>query len=159
MDESAWVGVAFVLFVGLLGYMGVFGKLTAALDDRAAKIKAQLEEAQRLRDEAQKLFAEYQQKQQAALKEAEDIVAHAQEEAKRIAAKAEADLNASLGRRQAMAEQKIAQAESQAILEVRAAAVDVAVAAARKVLTDRMKGDAANTATDNAIADVRALMH
>jgi len=159
MDESAWVAVAFVLFVGLLAYLGVFGKIGAALDDRAAKIKAQLEEAQRLRDDAQKLFAEYQQKQKDALKEAEEIVAHAHEEARRIAAQAEIDLKNGLARRQAMAEQKIAQAESQAVQEVRAAAVNIAVEAARKVLTDRLTGDAASAATDSASADVRALIH
>ncbi len=159
MDETFWVAVAFVILVGVLVYYRVPGMLAKALDNRAAKIRGQLEEAQRLRDEAQKLFAEYQQKQKDALKEAADIVAQAQDEAKRITAQAEADLKSGLARRQALAEQKIAQAEAQAVQEVRAAAVNVAIEAARKVLSDRLKGDAANAATDTAIADVRALMH
>lgn len=159
MDETFWVAVAFVILVAVLVYYRVPGMLTKALDNRAARIRSQLDEAQRLRDEAQKLFAEYQQKQKDALKEAADIVAHAQDEAKRIAAQAEADLKAGLARRQALAEQKIAQAEAQAIQDVRAAAVNVAVEAARKVLADRLTGDAAASATDKAIADVRALMH
>jgi F-type H+-transporting ATPase subunit b len=159
MDETAWVAVAFLLFVGMLVYLKVPGLLTKGLDDRAAKIRSDLEEAARLRSEAQKLFAEYQEKQKNAMKEAAEIVAHAQEEAKRLAAQAEADLKASLTRRQAMAEQKIAQAEQAAVQDVRGAAVDLAVEAARAVLMKTMQGGAAQSAADKAIADVRTLIH
>ena len=159
MDETAWVAVAFLVFVGLLVYLKVPGLLTKGLDERAAKIRSDLEEAARLRTEAQKLFAEYQEKQKNAIKEAAEIVAYAQEEAKRLAAQAETDLKASIARRQAMAEQKIAQAEQAAVQDVRGAAVDLAVEAARAVLVKTMEGGAAQAATDKAIADVRALIH
>lgn len=159
MDETAWVAVAFLLFVGLLVYLKVPGLMTKGLDDRAAKIRSDLEEAARLRTEAQKLFAEYQEKQKNAMKEAAEIVAHAQDEAKRLAAQAEADLKASIARRQAMAEQKIAQAEQAAVQDVRGAAVDLAVEAARAVLVKTMQGGNAQAATDKAIADVRTLIH
>jgi F-type H+-transporting ATPase subunit b len=159
MDETAWVGVAFLLFVGLLVYLKVPAMLTKGLDDRAAKIRADLEEAARLRTEAQQLYADYQEKQKNAMKEAAEIVAHAQEEAKRLAAQAEADLKVSLARRQAMAEQKIAQAEQQAVQDVRGAAVNLAVDAARTMLVSAMQGGGAQAATDKAIADVRTLIH
>jgi F-type H+-transporting ATPase subunit b len=159
MDESAWVAVAFMLFVGLLVYLKVPGMITKALDDRSAKIKSDLDEAARLRAEAQKLYAEYQEKQKNALKEAEAIVTSAQDEARRMTAQAEADLKALLARRQAMAEQKIAQAEQQALQDVRAAAVNVAVEAARRILTQQLQGPAAAGATDKAIAEVKTLIH
>lgn len=156
MSDTAWVAVAFVLFILLLWKLKVPAAINTALDERGARIKAELEEAARLREEAQALFAEYQRKQKAALKDAEDIVAAARAEAKAIAAQAEIDLKAALARRQAQAEAKIAQAETQALAEVRSAAVDIAVEAARMVLAKQAGNQAA---MDAAITEVRSFVH
>ena len=158
-DETVWVAVAFVLFVGVIVYLKVPGMITRALDERADKIRRELEEAQRLREEAQALFADYQRKQKNALKEAEEIISHANLEAKRLAAQAEADLKAALERRRALAELKIAQAEAQALKDVRDAAAEIAVAAAGQVIAGQLKGPAADALVERAIADVKAKLH
>ncbi|MBP7063948.1 F0F1 ATP synthase subunit B [Ferrovibrio sp.] len=158
-DSSFWVLVAFVIFFGFLFYLKVPGQLSRSLDERAEKIKRELEEAEKLHREAQHLFAEYQRKQRNAMKEAEDIVAAAQAEAKRIAEAAKADLTASLERRRLQAEQKIAQAEQTALREVRDAAVDMAVNAASTILREKLQGPAAAAQTERAIADVKAKLH
>jgi F-type H+-transporting ATPase subunit b len=108
--------------------------LTGGLDARAARIRGELDEARRLREEAERLVAEYRAKQQQALAEAEAIVAHATAEAERIAAQSARDLEQALERRQRMAEERIAQAEAKALAEVRAVAIDVAISAAREVI-------------------------
>lgn len=158
-DETFWVAVAFVLFVGVIVYLKVPGMITRALDERADKIRRELEEAQRLREEAQALFADYQRKQKNALKEAEEIISHANLEAKRLAVQAEADLKAALERRRALAELKIAQAEAQALKDVRDAAAEIAVAAAGQVIAGQLKGPAADALVERAIADVKAKLH
>jgi len=88
MEAETWVALAFVLFVGLLGYLGVHRVITKSLDDRAARIKAELDEARKLKDEAAELLAEYQRKRQAAEGEAQDIISGAKAEAERMAAEA-----------------------------------------------------------------------
>lgn len=158
-DSTFWVLVAFVLFFALVFYLKVPGKVMGQLDERAAKIKRDLEEAERLHQEAQQLFAEYQRKQRNALKEAEEIVAAAEAEAKALVREAEADLKASLERRRRQAEDKIAQAEKQALQEVRATAVEVAVAAAAQVLGQSLQGAAAASQIDRAIGEVKAKLH
>ena len=112
------------------------GPMLKSLDARAARIKAELDEAQRLRDEAQHLLAEYKRKQRDAVKEAEEQMRAAQEEAERQRERAEADLAASLKRREQQALDRIAQAETEALAEVRTLAVDLAVGATRKLLAE-----------------------
>ena len=158
-DSTFWVLVAFVLFFALVFYLKVPGKMMGQLDERAAKIKHDLEEAEKLHQEAQQLFAEYQRKQRNALKEAEEIGAAAEAEAKALVREAEADLKASLERRRRQAEDKIAQAEKQALQEVRATAVEVAVAAAAQVLGQSLQGAAAASQIDRAIGEVKAKLH
>lgn len=158
-DSSFWVLVAFVIFFGFLFYLKVPGQLAKSLDERAEKIKRELEEAEKLHREAQHLFAEYQRKQRNALKEAEEIVAAAEVEARRIAEAAKAELTAALERRRIQAEQKIAQAEQVAVREVRDTAVELAIAAAGAVLRDTLQGPAAAAQTERAIADVKAKLH
>lgn len=136
-DPTFWVLVAFVIFVALVWKPGAKA-VTQMLDERADKIRADLEKAAKLREEAQALFAEYQQKQRDALKEAEAIVASAKAEAERLSAQAAADLETSLKRREQLALQRIAQAEQQAMADVRAAAVDLALSATQKLLTDKL---------------------
>lgn len=158
-DPTFWVLVAFVLFFALIFWLKVPGKVLGQLDERAARIKKDLDEAEKLHQDAQHLFAEYQRKQRNALKEAEEIVAAAEAEAKALLKETEADLKASLERRRKQAEDKIAQAEKQAVQEVRDTAVEIAVAAAGAVLSQSLQGAAAAAQIDRAIGDVKAKLH
>ncbi|MGB1876269.1 MAG: F0F1 ATP synthase subunit B [Rhodospirillaceae bacterium] len=152
-DPSFWVGLAFVLVVGFLA-KPIMRSVSGSLDARADKIRSQIEEARKLREEAQALLAEYQRKQRDALSEAESIVAQAKEEASRMRAQAETDLEQSIERRKAQALDRIAQSEAQAIASVRNTAVDVAVAAAEKLITDQMTGDRQAALVDQSIKDL-----
>jgi F-type H+-transporting ATPase subunit b len=158
-DETFWVAVAFAAFVGVIVYLKVPAMITKALDERAERIRRELDEARRLREEAQALYAEYQRKQRNALKEAEDIVAHARAEVEHMRETAEAELRASLARRAALAETKIAQAEAAAVKDVRDMAVDVAIAAAGHVLAERLKGAEADRLIEQTTAELRAKLH
>lgn len=132
-----WVALAFVIFVALL-WKKIAGAFTGMLDARANKIRAELDEAQRLREEAQALLASYQRRQRDAEKEAEEIVSHAKEEAERLRRQGAADLEASLKRREAQAVERIAQMEAAAVQEVRTLTVDLAIAASRKLLSENL---------------------
>ena len=153
-DAEVWVTLAFVVFLGLLGYVGVHKSLAKALDDRAARIKAELDEARKLKDEAALLLAEYQRKRQQAESESQEIVAGAKAEAERLAVEAKARIEEFVARRTKMAETKIAQAEAQAAAEVRSAAADAAVAAAERILSREAKGELANALIAKGIADI-----
>lgn len=146
-----WVAAAFVGFVALVIYMKAPGLVAKVLDDRADAIRTELEEAQRLREEAQAMLADYQRRQRDAEKEAADIVKLAKEEAQSFAAEARAKLEETLARRTRIAEDKIAQAEVQAMKDVRAAAADAAIAAAAALLAEEVKGDKAANLIDDGI--------
>ena len=154
-NPETWVAIAFVIFVGLLGYLGVHRQLTKALDNRAERIKSELDEARRLKDEAMALLQEYQRKREAAEGEAQSIVTEARAEAGRMAVEAKVKAEEFVARRTRMAEQKIAQAEAQAVADVRAAAADAAVAAAERILTQQAKGDVAADLIAKGVEDVR----
>ena len=154
-EAEFWVAMGFIVFLGLLGYIGVHRKVVQSLDDRAARIRAELEEARKLRDDAAQLLAEYQRKRQQAENEAQDIVAGAKSEAERMALDARAKVEEFVTRRTKLAETKIAQAEAQAAADVRAAAADAAVAAAEKILAQEAKGKLAADLIAKGIADVR----
>ena len=158
-EPEFWVAVAFVLFVGVLIYVGVHKKLIEALDHRSNRIQTELDEARRLRDEAGKLLAEYQRKQREAEREAEAIVADARAEAGRVAAEARVKMEEFVARRTKLAETKITQAEAQALADVRAAAADAAVTAAEKILRDTAKGKIADDLIAQGIADVKAKLN
>jgi F-type H+-transporting ATPase subunit b len=158
-EPEFWVAVAFVLFIGVLVYAGAHKKVIEALDQRSARIKAELDEARRLRDEAGKLLAEYQRRQREAEREAEAIIAEAKAEAERVAAEARAKTEDFIARRTKLAETKIGQAEAQAVADVRAAAADAAVAAAETILRDTAKGKAADDLIARGIADVKAKLN
>jgi F-type H+-transporting ATPase subunit b len=158
-EAEFWVAVAFVIFIGILVYMGVPGMITAALDDRSARIKAELDEARRLKEEAQKLLADYQRKQREAQSEAEAMLAGARAEAERLAAEAKQKMEEFVARRTKMAEAKIAQAEVQALADVRSAAADAAVAAAERILVDTVKGKAADDLIARGIAEVKSKLN
>jgi F-type H+-transporting ATPase subunit b len=155
LDATFWSAVAFVILIGGFIYLGVHRKLAETLDHRAARIKAELDDARRLKDEAQKLVAEYRARREGAVKEAEEIVAGARSEAERIAAEARTRMEDFVVRRTRMAETKIALAEAQAVADVRAAAADAAVAAAARVLSQTVKGNTADALLTQGIAEVR----
>ncbi len=150
-----WVALGFFAFVGLLAYVGVHRMVVKALDDRAIRIKAELDEARKLKDEAAQLLADYRRKRGEAESEAQDIIAGAKAEAERLAVEAKAKIEEFVARRTKMAKTKIAQAEAQAAADVRAAAADAAVAAAAKVLGEETKGKLAGELIARGIEDVR----
>jgi len=156
---ETWVLVSFIVFVGLLVYLKVPGLVTKALDDRADAIRKELEDAQKLREEAQAVLADYQRRQRDAEKEAEGIVTQAMHEAERFAEDARAKLQESLERRTRMAEEKIGQAEAQALKDVQAAAADLAIAAAEKLIATELKGKKADALIDQGIKDVQAKLN
>ena len=154
-EPETWLAVAFLIFVGLLA-RPVWKKATTALDSRAAQIEAELEEARKLREEAQATLASYQRKQRDAAKEAEAIIAHAEDEAKRITANAEKALVETLKRREALTTDKIAQAQAKAVQEVKAEAVEIALAATEQLLKDRLDEAKADALVDAAVQDLPA---
>jgi F-type H+-transporting ATPase subunit b len=153
-EPEDWVAIAFLIFIAGLAYLGVHRKLTDALDQRQARIKAELDEARRLKDEAQALLTAYQGKQHEAEREAEAIIASAKAEAERLAGEAKTKMEDFVARRTRMAETKIAQAEAQALADVRSAAADAAVAAAEKILAGTAKGKVADDLVARGIEDV-----
>jgi F-type H+-transporting ATPase subunit b len=154
-----WVLVSFVLFVALLVYYKIPNKVAKALDDRAGRIHAELEEARRLREEAQTILADYQRKQRDAEKEAEDIIAMARREARFYAEESRKALNESLQRRVKLAEEKIARAEEQAVQDIRSRSVNAAVAAAEVLIARELKGKSAEDLVDKSIRDVAAKLN
>ena len=154
-DPETWVAIAFVILMGVFAYMGVHRTVLTALDHRAARIKAELDDARKLKDEAAKVLAEYKTRRASAEREAEEIVAGARAEAERIATEAKAKMEDFVARRTKTAESKIALAEAQALADVRAAAADAAIAAASNVLSKTVKGKVADELLANGIAEVR----
>ena len=157
-DPTFWVAVGFFVFVGLIVWK-VRQPMLEGLDARAERIKSELDEAQRLREEAQKALAEYKRKQRDAAKEAETMLAHAKREAKLIREEATEDLKAVLRRRERAAVEKIAQAETQAIQEVRSQAVDIAMAATAKLLSENVDPGRDQAMVDQAIRDLSGKLH
>jgi F-type H+-transporting ATPase subunit b len=154
-EPEFWVAVAFVILMALFIYVGVPKTVLKTLDHRADRIKAELDDARRLKDEAAKVLADYKARRATAEKEAADIVASAKAEAERIAAEAKTKMEDFVARRTKTAEGKIALAEAQALADVRAAAADAAVAAASTILSQRVKGQVADDLLSKGIADVR----
>jgi F-type H+-transporting ATPase subunit b len=157
-EPETWVAAAFVIFIGILVWLGVPNMAVNWLDGRSARIKAELDEARRLRQEAEAVLAQYRRKQKEAEKEVEAIIRNARSEAERLAAEARTKVEEFVARRTRMAETKIAQAEAQALADVSSAAADAAVAAAEKVLVETTRGAAAAALIDQGIRDVRAVL-
>lgn len=152
-DPTFWTAVAFVIFVVAL-FKPVKKALFAGLDSRIEQIRSEVEEAKRLRDEAQALLASYQRKQREAAQEAEDIVKQAREEAAIHRTEAEKSLAELLKRQEALAVEKIAQAEAAAVQEVRDVAVDLAIAATEKILAEKVRGDLSDRLVEKAIGEL-----
>jgi F-type H+-transporting ATPase subunit b len=153
-DPETWVAIAFVILLALFGYLGVHRMLLTALDHRSERIKSELEEAKRLKEEAALVLADYKSRRQSAEREAAEIVTSAKAEAERIAAEAKAKMEDFVTRRTKAAESKIALAEAQALADVRSAAAEAAVQAAGTVLSQTVKGSLADDLIAKSIQDV-----
>lgn len=153
-DPVFWVMIAFVGFIALLIYYRVPGAVGKALDNRATAIRADLDEARRLRDEAQALLADYQRKSREAEQETKTILEQAKREGEALAAETRKNLQESVERRTKLAEEKIERAEAQALSDVRTAAVESAIAAAEKILKSRVTGATADALIENGIRDL-----
>jgi len=158
-DPETWVAIAFVILMAVFAYMGVHRTMLTALDNRAARIKAELDDARKLKDEAAKVLAEYKARSASAEREAQDIITSAKAEAERIAAEAKTKMEDFVARRTKSAESKIAMAEAQALADVRAAAADAAVSAASTILSQSVKGSVADDLLAKGIAEVRAKLN
>lgn len=150
-NPEVWVLLSFLIFCGILVYMGVPGMMAKGLDDRAERIRHELDEARRLREEAQALLTEYQKKAREAEEEAKTIIDQARREAEALERETGIKLKESLERRTKLAEEKIARAEAQAVSEVKATAIDAAVAAAEKVVATKVQGGKAGSLIDSGI--------
>jgi F-type H+-transporting ATPase subunit b len=153
------VALGFLIFVGVLIYYGVPRMATTKLDARARAIKADLDEARALREEAQTLLASYERRQREVTSHADEIVAGAREEASLAAEKAKADIAASVERRLAKATEQIEAAEQAALKQVKDRAVSVAIAAAREVIRERMTEQEVSGTIDASIREVSAKLH
>jgi F-type H+-transporting ATPase subunit b len=158
-EPETWVAIAFVILMGVFAYLGIHKTVLKALDHRAERIKAELDDARRLKDEAAKLLAEYKNKRSSAEREAAEIISNAKAEAERIAAEAKTKMEDFVTRRTKTAEGKIALAEAQAIADVRSAAANAAVAAASTILSQSVKGSVADDLLTKGIAEVRAKLN
>lgn len=157
-EPAFWVGVAFILVVAL-AFRPVLNAIGKGLDARAAGIKSRLDDAAKLREDAQEMLATYQRKQRDAMKEAEEIIAHAKAEAERLSKQAAKDLAEQMARRESQAMDRIAQAEAAALREVQNLAVDIAVNAAQAILAQNAGSPQVAALLDKAIADLPGKLH
>ncbi|MBV5270768.1 MAG: ATP F0F1 synthase subunit B [Afipia sp.] len=158
-EAEFWVAIAFFILMGVFGYFGVHRTILTALDHRRDRIQKELDDARRLKDEAAKLVEEYRARRASAEREAQDIITSAKAEAERIAAEAKVKMEDFVARRTKTAENKIAQAESQAIADVRAAAAEAAVTAASSIMAQSVKGSVADDLIAKGIQDVRSKLN
>lgn len=154
-----WVAVSFVGFIGLIVYFKVPGQITKALDNRAEEIRSELDQAKKLHEEARAMLAEFERKQRDAEKEAQSIVKQAQQDAEALAAETRENLKVTLERRAKLAEDKIARAEEQALNEVRASAVSIAIAAAEQIIDKKMTAAASKKLVDDSIKSLKSKLN
>jgi len=157
-DPTFWVAIAFAIFV-VLAFKPLKNAMMGGLDKKIASIKAEVDEAARLREEAQSLLAEYERKQAKGAKHAEEIVAAARKEAEESKTRAEAELQEALVRQEKASLLKIEQAEEKAIQEVRSMAVELAISAASKLITERVEGKEGDALIDKAISELPNKLH
>jgi F-type H+-transporting ATPase subunit b len=158
-EPEFWVAVAFVILMGVFAYFGIHRTVLKTLDHRSERIKAEIDDARRLKEEAAALLAEYKARGASAEREAQEIIANAKVEAERIAAETKAKMEDFVARRTKTAESKIALAEAQALADVRAAAANAAVSAASAILSQSVKGDVADELLAKGIEEVRAKLN
>ncbi len=158
-DATFFAFVGLVLFLALIVYLKVPGMMAKSLDDRADQIRNELAEAKRLREEAQHLLAEYQRKRKEAEAEAAHIVAAAEREAEMLTAEAKKKTEEFVTNRTALSEQKIKQAEVDAIKAVRSAAVDLAIAAAETVIGKQADAKVQSELFGQAVGEVKTRLN
>ena len=158
-EPEFWVAVAFFILMGVFAYLGVHRTVLTTLDHRRDRIKAELDDARRIKEEAAKVLEQYKARRASAEREAEEIIAGAKAEAERIASEAKTKMEDFVARRTKTAENKIALAEAQALADVRAAAADAAIAAASTILSQSVKGEVADDLLAKGIQDVRAKLN
>jgi F-type H+-transporting ATPase subunit b len=158
-EPEFWVAVSFFLFVGLVLYLGVHKKIAAALDARSAMIAKELDEARRLRDEAEQVLADYKRKQGEVVTETKNIVDLAVREAEALAAETRKSVKEHFDRRMKLAEDKIARAEQDAVREVRTVAVDAAVAAAQSLIAKNLTADRAGQLVSESIGTLKSKLN
>lgn len=154
-----WVLVSFVIFMVIAGYAGAFSKIIDALDARGRRVRAELDEARRLREEAAAVLADYKKKAQEAEAQADAMVAAAREEAERVAKDAHDRITDFVARRTAAAEQKIAQAEQSAAQAVRNAAAEAAVKVSEAVLREQVRGPLGQDLLTKGLGEVKSKLH
>src|SRR5437879_4433492 len=153
------VAVAFLILLGVFAYLGVHRTVLTTLDHRRDRIRAELDDARRLKDEAAKVLEQYKARRASAEREAEEIITGAKADAERIASEARAKMEDFVVRRTKTAESKIALAEAQALADVRAAAAEAAIEAASTILSQSVKGSLADDLLAKGIAEVRAKLN
>src|SRR5437588_6160850 len=154
-EPEFWVAVAFIILIGAFAYLGVHRTVLTTLDHRRDRIKAELDDARRLKDEAATVLEQYKARRASAEREAEEIITGARADAERIASEARTKMEDFVTRRTKTAESKIALAEARALADVRAAAADAAVTAASTILSQSVKGTVADDLLAKGIAEVR----
>jgi F-type H+-transporting ATPase subunit b len=158
-EPEFWVAVSFFIFLGLVLYLGVHKKVAAALDARAAAIAKELAEAKRLREEAEKVLADYKRKEGDAAKEAQEIIGLAGKEAEILAEETRRSMKEHFERRMKLAEDKIARAEADALREVRNAAADAAVIAAQRLIAKSLTPETADKLVKQGIEALKSRLN
>ena len=158
-EPEFWVAVAFFILMGVFAYLGVHRTVLTTLDHRRDRIKAELDDARRIKEEAAKVLEQYKARRASAEREAAEIITGARAEAERIASEAKTKMEDFVARRTKTAENKIALAEAQALADVRAAAADAAIAAASTILSQSVKGEVADDLLAKGIQDVRTKLN
>ena len=158
-EAEFWVAVSFLIFIAIIWKVGGFRTMTQGLDARSERIRAELDEARRLREEAAGVLASYKQRRTEAEREAEAIIAGAREEAERVSRETHERMQDFVARRTAAAEAKIAQAEAQATAQVREAAAEAAIRVSETILRERVTGETAQNLLSRSLADVRTKLN
>jgi F-type H+-transporting ATPase subunit b len=157
-EPEFWVGVSFFIFIGALVYLGIHKKVASALDARALRISKELEEARRLREEAEKLLADYRRKLGDVVTEVDNIIALAAKQAETLAAETRQSLKEHVDRRIKLAEEKIARAEMEAVRELRNDAIDVAIASAQNLIAAKLTPDRAQKLVSESTKALKTLL-
>ena len=158
-EPEFWVAVSFFLFIGVLVYLGVHKKAASALDARALLIRKELEEARRLREEAEKVLADYQRKLGDVVTEVDNITALAAKQAETLAAETRQSLKEYFDRRIKIAEEKITRAEMEAVRELRSDTVDAAIAAAQNLIAAKLTPDRAKKLVSTSIKALKSKLN
>jgi F-type H+-transporting ATPase subunit b len=158
-DPELWVTISFLIFLAILTWLGVPRMIVSKLDERSVRIRAELDEAKRLHEEAAAVLAQYRRRQENAEKEAAAIIRNAQDEALRLTEEAQAKVEEFIARHTKMAESRIARAEVQALADVRSIAADAAVAAAERILVDTVRGATADALITQGVRELKGKLN